>query len=153
MATILTTSIPWHDGEDKIHRLLRVPYQDNPTVPFLSPGAGLMMRKSPLLAIGILDDDRKPLYSLWGGEGSLATPTSPSSIDVRTPVGKNYDPVVENLLLDSVGNSEKPVAFLAIDLENRKRVKLFGKIPAGSLNITTEDETCSRGHRPSYRPC
>ncbi|KAL4804512.1 hypothetical protein BDV18DRAFT_143316 [Aspergillus unguis] len=145
MATVLTTSVPWHDGEKKMHQLLRVPYQDNPTVPFLSPNAGLLMRRSPLLAIGALDHEGRPWCSLWGGEDGLATPTSASSFDIRTPVGKEHDPVVESLLLDAAGNSGKPVSFLAIDLENRRRVKLFGKIATGSLDVKNEDEGYQTG--------
>ncbi|KAL4955312.1 hypothetical protein BDW69DRAFT_204633 [Aspergillus filifer] len=140
MATLLTTSVPWHDGETKMHQLLRVPYQDNLTVPFLGPGAGLLMKRSPLLAIGALDHGGRPWCSLWGGEEGLAIPTSTSSFDIKTPVGKAYDPVVESLLLDSTGGLGKAVSFLAVDLENRRRVKLFGKITAGSLGVIDEDE-------------
>ncbi|KAL2835252.1 hypothetical protein BDW59DRAFT_168497 [Aspergillus cavernicola] len=145
MTAILTHSNSWHDGEGKMHQLLRVPYQDNPTVPFLTPRAGLLMQQSPLLAIGALDHDGKPWSSLWGGEEGFATPTSASSFDIKTPVGETYDPVVESLLLDSTGNSGKPVSFLAVDLENRRRVKLFGKITAGSLNVANDDERIRAG--------
>ncbi|KAL4886996.1 hypothetical protein BJY04DRAFT_44919 [Aspergillus karnatakaensis] len=136
MATILTNTIAWHDGESKMHKLLRVPYQDNPTVPFLSPAAGMLMKRCPLLAIGVLDQEARPWCSLWGGEEGFATPTSTSSFDIRTPVGITYDPVVENLLLDSTRNGGKPVSFLAVDLESRRRVKLFGQISTGSLDVT-----------------
>ncbi|KAL5001864.1 hypothetical protein BDV10DRAFT_158895 [Aspergillus recurvatus] len=37
------------------------------------------------------------------------------------------------------------VAFLVVDLENRRRVKLHGKITAGSLNFTEEDESTRAG--------
>ncbi|KAL4785230.1 hypothetical protein BJX76DRAFT_324985 [Aspergillus varians] len=145
MTTVLTTSVPWHDGEDKMHQLLRVPYQDNPTVPFLTPGAGLLMKRSPLLAIGTLDHEKRPWCSLWGGEEGIATPTSVYSFDINTPVGKTYDPVVESLLLDSAGNGGKPVSFLAIDLENRRRVKLFGKITAWSVDVADQEERIRTG--------
>lgn len=146
MATVLTNSIPWHDGERDIHQLLRVPYQDNPTVPFLSPGAGLLMKRSPLLAIGALDQDGRPWCSLWGGEEGLATLTSSSSFDIRTPVGKAYDPVVESLLLNSTAKSGRLVSFLALDIENRRRVKLFGRITAGSLNVADESIRAGIAH-------
>ncbi|KAL4943646.1 hypothetical protein BDV06DRAFT_210854 [Aspergillus oleicola] len=123
-----------------MHQLLRVPYQDNPTVPFLSPGAGLLMKRSPLLAIGALDQEGRPWCSIWGGKEGLATPTSTSSFDINIPIGKAYDPVVESLLLDSTRSYGKAVPFLAVDLKNRRRVKLFGKITAGSLGVTEGDE-------------
>ncbi|KAL4932801.1 putative oxidoreductase, FAD-binding [Aspergillus undulatus] len=145
MATLLTASIPWHDGECKMHQLLRVPYQDNPTVPFLSPSASLLLKRSPLLAIGALDQEGRPWCSLWGGEEGLAIRTSTSSFGIRTPIGKAYDPVVESLLLNSAGSSGKAVAFLAVDLENRRRVKLFGKLTAGSLGVTDENERIRAG--------
>ncbi|KAL3479940.1 oxidoreductase FAD-binding protein [Aspergillus californicus] len=144
MTAILSNSTPWHDGEDKMHKLLRVPYQDNPTVPFLTPRAGLLMKQCPLLAIGALDQDGRPWSSIWGGEEGFATATSTSSFNINTPVGKNYDPVVESLL-KSTGNSGKLVSFLAVDLETRRRVKLFGKITAGSLDIVDEDERICAG--------
>ncbi|KKK15833.1 hypothetical protein ARAM_004545 [Aspergillus rambellii] len=106
---------------------------------------GLMMKQSPLLAIGALDKEGRPWSSVWGGEEGFATPTSMSSFDVRTPVGETYDPVVESLLLDPAHNSGKLVSFLAIDLENRQRVKLYGKLTAGSLDILGEDEHIQAG--------
>ncbi|KAL2861490.1 hypothetical protein BJX68DRAFT_222672 [Aspergillus pseudodeflectus] len=145
MAAILTTSVPWHDGEDKMHQLLRVPYQDNPTVPFLTRPAALLMKQSPLLAIGALDQEGRPWASVWGGEEGFATATSHSSFDIRTPVGRTYDPVVESLLLNSTGNSGKVMAFLAVDLETRRRVKLSGKLDTGSLDIPDEDERIRAG--------
>ncbi|KAL3452588.1 hypothetical protein BJX65DRAFT_303407 [Aspergillus insuetus] len=145
MTAILTTSVPWHDGEDKMHQLLRVPYQDNPTVPFLTRPAALLMKQSPLLAIGALDQGGRPWASVWGGEVGFATATSHSSFNIRTPVGRTYDPVVESLLLNSTGNSGKAMAFLAVDLETRRRVKLFGKLDTGSLDISDEDERISAG--------
>ncbi|KAL4873022.1 hypothetical protein BDV12DRAFT_182647 [Aspergillus spectabilis] len=116
MATILMNPVAWHDGESKMHR----------------PAAGLLMRRCPLLAIWALDQEGRPWCSLWGGEEGFATPASGTSFDIKTPVRKTYDPVVKSLLLDSTGDSGKLVSFLAVDLENRRRVKLFGKITAGN---------------------
>ncbi|KAL2870483.1 putative oxidoreductase, FAD-binding [Aspergillus lucknowensis] len=145
MTAILTTGVSWHEGEDRMHQLMRVPYQDNPTVPFLTPRAGLLMKQSPLIAIGALDQEGRPWASVWGGEDGFITPTSSSSFEIRTPVGKTCDPVVESLLLDSTGNSGRLVAFLAVDLESRRRVKLFGKVNRGWLDITDKDERIRAG--------
>ncbi|KAL3464031.1 hypothetical protein BJX64DRAFT_101662 [Aspergillus heterothallicus] len=145
MTAILTTSIPWHDGENKMHRLLRVPYQDNPTVPFLTRPAALLMKQSPLLAIGSLDLEGRPWASLWGGEEGFITATSYSSFDIRAPVGKTYDLVVESLLFNSASNGDKPIAFLAVDLETRRRVKIFGKLDTGSLDVSDKDERIRAG--------
>ncbi|GFF24620.1 hypothetical protein IFM58399_00730 [Aspergillus lentulus] len=117
-----------------MHKLLRVPYRDNPTVPFISPRAGHPIKQSPLLAIGTLDQEGRPWSTIWGGTKGFATPTSASTFDIKTPIGVTYDPVVESLLLDSTNNSGKLVSFLAVDLENHQRVKLHGRVAAGSLD-------------------
>jgi len=145
MAAIIISSIPWHDGEDKMHRLLRVPYQDNPTVPSLTRPAALLMKQSPLIAIGVLDHGARPWVSVWGGEEGFATATSYSSFNIRIPVGKTYDPVADSLVLNSTANGDKPVAFLAVDLETRRRVKLFGKAETASQDISGEDERIRAG--------
>ncbi|GFG27155.1 hypothetical protein IFM61606_07173 [Aspergillus udagawae] len=140
MSSVVAGSIPWHDGEEKMQKLLQVPHRDNPTVPFITPRAGHLIKQSPLLAIGTLDQEGRPWSSIWGGEKGFATPISHSTFDIKTPIGTTYDPVVESLLLDSTNNSGKVVSFLALDLENRQRVKLHGRVAAGSLD-TLDVET------------
>ncbi|GIJ90869.1 hypothetical protein Asppvi_009834 [Aspergillus pseudoviridinutans] len=140
MSSVVAGSIPWHEGEEKMHKLLRVPHRDNPTVPFITSRAGHLIKQSPLLAIGTLDQEGRPWSSIWGGEKGFATPTSDSTFAIKTPIGTTYDPVVESLLLDSSTNSGKSVSFLAVDLENHQRVKLYGRVAAGSLD-TLDVET------------
>ncbi|KAL4978633.1 hypothetical protein BDW66DRAFT_129208 [Aspergillus desertorum] len=68
MATILTTSIPCYDGEDKDAPASARALPGQSHVSFLSPKAGLLMRKYPLLAIGTLDHEAKLWCYLWVGE-------------------------------------------------------------------------------------
>jgi hypothetical protein len=140
MAFVVAGSIPWNDGEDKMHKLMRVPETDNPSVPSLSPGAAYSTQIAPLMALGTLDKDRKPWTTVWGGTPGFAGAISQSTIGIRSLVDSTYDPVVEVLLGGKddgeVVKEEGPgrmVSALAIDLENRKRVKLYGRMVAGVL--------------------
>ncbi|KAJ5928895.1 Riboflavin synthase-like beta-barrel [Penicillium verhagenii] len=140
----MTGPMPWHDGEEKVHHLLNAPEVDNPSTPFLSPRAGAFLQQAPLVALGTLDEKGRPWSTLWGGQAGFAGPIAESIIGLRALVDSRGDPVVRELL----GNQDemnskyeemaprqgKMVSGLAIDLENRRRVKLFGRMMAGSLN-------------------
>lgn len=150
MPSVQTGTLPWHDGEEKMHDLLHVPHRDNPTAPFLTFGANLLLRRSPLLAIGAVDHQGRPWTTVWGGEVGFATPTSDFTVEINTPIDKKYDPVAETLLRtaaeDHGVSQEEPFALLsglAIDLESRKRVKLHGRKLSGS---TGEIDRSGIGH-------
>lgn len=140
MASLLTKTVPWHEGEEKVQRLLQVPERDNPTTPYLSPGAGFLVQQAPLLALGTLDSEGRPWSTIWGGTEGFAAPVAESSIGLRTQIDTKYDPVAQTLL----GNWDdqhdnylgKMVSGLAIDLEHRKRVKLYGRMESGSMSHT-----------------
>lgn len=124
-----------------MHHLLRVPPADNPTVPYLSPNGALFLQNAPLIAVGTMDSRGRPWTSLWGGKKGVATPIAESTIALRTQVDSNYDPVVKELLdnqTDQASESRlnpgaKMISGLAIDLEHRRRWKLFGRMVSGSL--------------------
>ncbi|KAI9762451.1 MAG: hypothetical protein M4579_000427 [Chaenotheca gracillima] len=151
MAFIHETDLPWHAGEDKMHDLLRVPRQENPTSPFLTPGAGYMLMKAPLLALGTLDKQGRPWTTIWGGEPGFSRPIGNSIIGVKALVDRQFDPVMKELLgadggedgdVVSAGGNGKMVGALAIDLETRKRVKIYGRMAAGAVGKygnSTED--------------
>lgn len=131
-------AVEWHEGEEEMHRLLKVPAETNPVTPFLAPGAGSLVHRAPLLALGCLDKDMRPWTSLWGGEPGFARPVGDGAMAVSAPVDREHDPVLRALLGDSGINEvvqyqdKGPIlAGLAIDLETRKRVKLFGRMKAG----------------------
>ncbi|PYH78170.1 putative oxidoreductase [Aspergillus uvarum CBS 121591] len=139
MTSILAGSMPWHEGEQKMHNLLHVPPRDNPTVPTLTYNAGYLMPRAPLLAIGTIDPEGRPWTSIWGGEKGFARPTSQNTVELTTPVDRRHDPVAgillgppEGDLADSTRDG-KLMSGLVFDLENRKRVKLHGRTIAGSL--------------------
>ncbi|KAH1604999.1 hypothetical protein KXX44_002048 [Aspergillus fumigatus] len=146
MATILAGSLPWHDGERKMQTLLKVPFQSNPTVPYLYPGAAFLVQRSPLMALGTKDEEGRPWATVWGGEPGFAAPASQSTVDIKTLVDSRYDPVAESLLRGSANEDSvsaesagQLVAGLAIDLEARKRVKLHGRKIAGSLDADSHE--------------
>ncbi|KAJ5189407.1 Riboflavin synthase-like beta-barrel [Penicillium cf. griseofulvum] len=136
MASLLTNTVPWHEGEKKLHDWLQVPHSDNPTTPYLSPRAAFLVQQSPLLALGTLDTQGRPWSTIWGGTAGFATPVAESLIELRAQVDSKYDPVVQALLTGNQTDAYigKMVSGLAIDLENRQRVKLYGRMVAGSLS-------------------
>ncbi|CAI7635128.1 unnamed protein product [Penicillium glandicola] len=136
MTSLLTNTVPWHEGEEKLHHWLRVPHRDNPTAPYLSPRAASFLEESPLLALGTLDSQGRPWSTIWGGTAGFAAPVAESLIRLQTQVDSKYDPVVQALLTSNQTDpyTEKMVGGLAIDLENRRRVKLYGRMVAGSLS-------------------
>jgi hypothetical protein len=145
MAAIFEAEMEWNHGEEEMHKLLKVPHGENPTSPFLSPYASHLLMRSPLVALGTLDADGKPWTSLWGGEKGFSRAIAQSIIGVKTTVEKTYDPVVETLfggkadgeVIQEQGTG-RMVGGLAIDLETRSRVKLYGRMVAGALAGTEE---------------
>jgi hypothetical protein len=135
----------WHAGEEEMHKMLRVPHTDNPTQPYLTPFAQNLLMRSPLVALGTLDAQGRPWTTLWGGEPGFSRPIAQSIIGVKATVDRTNDPVVETLLggkadgevIQEQGTG-KMVGGLAIDLESRRRVKLYGRMIAGALAATEE---------------
>ncbi|KAK5729984.1 hypothetical protein LTR17_011501 [Elasticomyces elasticus] len=144
--------MPWNEGETAMQRRMKVPDIDNPTVPALSPQLANHLQIAPLIAIGTLDKQGRPWTTLWGGEKGFARPLGGGIVGFRTPVTGRYDPVVEELVgKDATGEVVKEegegegrmVSGLTIDLETRKRVKMYGRMVAGALS-TREDEVTGR---------
>jgi hypothetical protein len=145
MATLQIQEMKFHQGEEEMQRLLRVPERDNPTSLFMTPFASTVLLQSPLLALGTIDAEGRPWTSLWGGERGFARPISQEILGIQTTIDRSYDPVAEVLFEGKVnGELIKPegkgkmVGGLGINLEARKRVKLYGRLAAGAL-ISTED--------------
>ncbi|KAI4853546.1 oxidoreductase [Aureobasidium sp. EXF-8845] len=133
-------ALDFHEGEKLMQRKLHVPDMDNPTIPMLSPQASNMLQRAPLLAFGTLDPEGQPWTTVWGGFTGFSRPLGNSTIGIRTPVALELDPVVEILVgRDAKGEIVKEegegrtLSGLAIDLDSRKRVKLAGRMVAGSL--------------------
>lgn len=141
-------ALDFHEGEKLMQRKLLVPEMDNPTIPMLSPQASNMLQRAPLLAFGTLDSEGQPWTSVWGGRTGFSRPLGNSTIGIRTSVASKLDPVVEVLVgRDAKGGIVKEegegrlLSGLAIDLDTRKRVKLAGRMVAGSLDWSSEDVT------------
>lgn len=140
MPSYAPDTMPWHAGEERMHDLMHLPPQLNPGSPFLTPGAAYMLFHSPILSLGALDSENRPWTTVWGGESGFARPVAESAIDVRALVDRKYDPVAQALLgggkdEESVDKATegKMVGGLAIDLETRQRVKLYGRMLGGAL--------------------
>lgn len=138
--------MPWHTGEQTMHKLLHVTMDENPTSPFLTPYASSLLVRSPLLALGALDSNGWPWTTLWGGEAGFSQPVAKSIIGIKTMVDRIHDPVLQILLGDSMDgevvqekDGGKMVGGLAIDLQTRQRVKLYGKSIAGAVSAEEND--------------
>jgi hypothetical protein len=139
---MVSTAMPWSDGEHHMHNLMNVPEGDNPTSSFLSPQAAYMSMASPLMAIGVLDSEDHPWTSIWGGENGFAKPLGGNLIGVRTGVDSKFDPVIQALEKVNFGKGSKKklmVGGLPIDLMNRRRVKLAGQIVGGKVDNEEEN--------------
>ncbi|CAO2647701.1 Nn.00g086230.m01.CDS01 [Neocucurbitaria sp. VM-36] len=107
----------------------------------LTPQASFMLQHGPLLALGTLDSQSRPWTTLWGGSPGFSEPLGGGFIGTRTLVDGQNDPVVQALVGGAVkGETMQPiaggkmVAGLAIDLMTRKRVKIAGRMVAGTMN-------------------
>lgn len=143
---MLAMAIPFHEGETRMHKQLKVPSLDNPTAGMLTQQAVFMLQKAPLLAIGTLDSEGHPWTSLWGGEPGFSEPLGSGVVGTRTPVDSSWDPVVQALVGhaakgEMAKGNDKMVSGLSFDLMTRKRVKIFGRVMAGCVD---ELETASK---------
>jgi NAD(P)H-flavin reductase len=137
---------PFHEGEVLMRQRLHTPHMDNPTFPSLSPQLSNHLQIAPLLALGTLDKQGRPWTTLLGGSKGLARPLGGTAIGIRTPVPPRADPVVEELVGKEAGagvikeeGRGRMFGGLTIDLETRKRVKMYGRMVAGAL-LEREDE-------------
>lgn len=140
MASIYQESLEWHEGENLMHSLLHIPEQENPSTPGLSPYGIHIMMISPLLALGTLDHTGQPWTTLLGGEPAFTRPIGRSIVGVKTLVDRKHDPVLELLVGNKKdgevleqGSGGRVVSGLPIDLMTRSRLKISGKMVAGSL--------------------
>jgi ferredoxin-NADP reductase/predicted pyridoxine 5'-phosphate oxidase superfamily flavin-nucleotide-binding protein len=131
-----------------MQKLLHVPHLDNPTSTMLTSQAAFRLQQAPLLAIGTLDSQDRPWTSLWGGNHGFSEILGGGIIGTRTLVDAVYDPVLQALVGhaekgEMVPGNDKMLAGLTIDLIERKRVKIFGRMVAGCVNevkVEIEDD-------------
>lgn len=147
-------ALDWHEGEDKIHKLTHVPKSDNPTHPMLIGPLARRVALSPTIALGATDDQGQVWCTIWGGDVPIAQQVARGVIGVRTQVDASYDPVVQALYSGTadgeVVRNNKMVSGLSINLEERDRVKLFGKMVAGSLDLDEPRiDSTDPGHDPT----
>jgi len=140
--------LPWHSGETEMKKAMRVPLDDNPTYPALSPQLANHLRIAPLISIGTLDQQGRPWTTLWGGQKGLSQPLAEGIIGIKTLVTAKHDPVVEELVgKEATGQvvrqegKGRMVSGLTIDLETRKRVKMYGRMVAGALMMREDEAT------------
>ena len=137
----------WHEGEKRIHELTHKLREDNPTSPFLTPRAAALVQRYSLMSLGTLDNEDQVWCTVWGtGEPPLAQQVAQSVLGIKSAVDGSFDPVVETLFggkMDGEIVRETPpgrmVGGLSIELEERGRVKLYGRMIAGALSARDAD--------------
>ncbi|KAI1337013.1 hypothetical protein F5Y15DRAFT_392024 [Xylariaceae sp. FL0016] len=145
MATLSHLPSQWHPGEQAIRALLHVPQSDNPTAGGLPASYGYRVMQSPLMAIGTLDAQERPWVGVWGGEKGFARPIANGVLGIRGHVDAGdvvarelfarKGDIVDDEVVKPDGGGQV-MAALAIDLETRDRVKVMGRMMAGSARRT-----------------
>ncbi|RKU49335.1 hypothetical protein DL546_009864 [Coniochaeta pulveracea] len=129
----------WHPGEVAVHKLLSAPNSayEKPGSKGLPAPYAYRITASPIVALGTLDPGDRPWTTILGGERGFARPVARDTLAVASLVDRQHDPVVNALLGDS-GEGEvvhpdggKVISALSIDLENRDRVKISGRMAVG----------------------
>ena len=100
------------------------------------------------MALGTLDSDDRPWCTVWGtGEPPLAQQVGSSVLGVRSVVDGSFDPVVRELLggkMDGEVVREegkgRMVSGVSVQLEERGRVKLYGRMVAGALSAKDDQD-------------
>ena len=146
MAIIREAAMPWHEGENIMHDLLKIPNYPNPTSLFLFPSAKYLLQNAPLLALGILDNEARPWTTIWGGKAGLTRPLASSKVGIKAVVDQNYDPLAAILFQgtkNKVGEEHvrgRMISGLSLDLDSRQRIKLYGTMVAGTLGSMKDQE-------------
>jgi ferredoxin-NADP reductase len=140
MATLTELTGGWHPGEVAVHKLLNIPdHGGKPTSRGMPQGYGYRIAASPLVAFGALDGEGRPWTTVLGGERGFSRPIQQGFLGAKSLVDRNHDPVVEALLGPAPPEGELvprevPLSALSVDLENRDRVKIAGRLIAGVIN-------------------
>ncbi|EED23081.1 oxidoreductase, FAD-binding, putative [Talaromyces stipitatus ATCC 10500] len=145
-------ALPWNQGEIALQRILHVPPTENPTSTFLSQYGQSMVSRAPLIGLGALDANSRPWSTVWGGETGFSSVIDSDIVGMRALVDRVHDPVVQSLFGHSeetgsirVDGQGKMISGVTIDLENRKRVKLYGKVIMGTLEDPEGEDEGGRG--------
>ncbi|KAH8904284.1 hypothetical protein BR93DRAFT_946640 [Coniochaeta sp. PMI_546] len=140
MSTLTELNGGWHPGEVAVHKLLNIPnYGGKPNSRGMPPQYGYRIAASPLVAFGALDEEGRPWTTILGGERGFSQPIQKGFLGAKSLVDRAHDPVVQALLGSALPDGEllqveKPVSALSVDLENRDRVKIAGRMIAGVLS-------------------
>ncbi|KAK8158085.1 hypothetical protein BKA80DRAFT_207067 [Phyllosticta citrichinensis] len=145
-------AVNFSEGEKQIQRFMNPSLRemDNPTAPTLTHQAAFALNNFPLIALGALDSQNRPWTTLLGGSPPLAQALGDSLVGVQAQINAESDPVIETLFdgKQRQGNGQvarddapgKMIGGLPINLDTRKRVKVFGRLVARKLTQDTEDE-------------
>ena len=140
-------SMGWHEGEKEIQKLTKVDTrEDNPTSQMLAPRAAYIVQRYTLMSLGTLDAEDKPWCTLWGGDPPFVQPVAQGILGIKTTVDASYDPVAKALFKGRMDGevmreegAGRMISGLSIELMDRSRWKLYGRMMAGALSTTHDD--------------
>lgn len=134
----------WHEGEAAIQKALGVERFDNPALPCLIRGSRSHLLRSPLFALGVTDFQSRIWSTMLGGTAGIARQMSPTIIGINAMVALEHDPAIQTLAQNDKnkrsGGSDPilgKISGLSIDLERRRRLKLFGEVVAVAFTPST----------------
>ena len=147
MAFALSRS--WHEGENEIHKLTKVDAgEDDPTSQMLAPRAAYIVQRYSLMALGTLDAEDRPWCTVWGGDPPFVQPVAEGLLGIKTTVDASYDPVAKALFKGRTDGevvreegAGRMISGLSIELMDRSRWKLYGRMMAGALSATENDSS------------
>ena len=143
----------FHKGELAMRELMGV-YRattGNPTQAGLPPHLAHRAATCPLMAVGVLDAEKRPWVTLWGNgrAGEVCAVVAEGVLGIRGTVDAANDPVIAALFSGRTGQVVRPddlvgggsvMACLAVDLATRDRVKLGGWYVGGVCNLNDGEE-------------
>lgn len=138
----------WNEGEDRMHDLLHVPEQVNPTQPGLSAHAQRLLHLSTLVALGTVDREGRPWTTLLGGEEGFARSLGQSIVGIKAVTDIEHDPVLRSILQATKARSPgtgspdaeyQDFSALGLHLATRNRVKLQGKLVGAGVVGPSDD--------------
>jgi len=146
----------WHEGEKKvrdipnelpginprrqIHKILRVDGPDEQerasyVLPFMSPHHMNFFANLQYFVLGTLDASGRPWASMVTGEERFIRPVNQTYLAMVTDLSEG-DPILETLSEGlTVEDGGRLVAGLGIDLTNRRRNKVAGRISRDLVHI------------------
>ena len=121
----------------------------NPNSPYLPLQRAVFLQSCPLIALGVLDKEKRPWTTLWGGHKGFVASLGNNIVGMTALVDRKWDPVIE-LFEEGTEQEESfgkgcKISALAIDLESRRRLKFAGEVLGTLFGQKDKDKDIREG--------